>query len=102
MEFGQILRQLRKREGIGIKRLAPKLGVSYTYLSKLENDEIGPSELLVEKVATYFQYDKDQLLISAGKVPPEILEILRNHPQDAVEFLKRQFGKGRADGRPIS
>jgi transcriptional regulator with XRE-family HTH domain len=95
MEFGQILRQLRKREGIGIKGLAPKLGVSYSYLSKLENDELGPYEVLVEKVASYFQDDKDQLLISAGKVPPEILEILRNHPQDAVEFLRRRFGRGR-------
>src|ERR1700674_5024380 len=39
MEFGQLLRQLRTKTGIGIKRLAPELHVSYTYLSKLENNE---------------------------------------------------------------
>jgi len=102
MEFGQILRQLRTKAGLGIKRLAPELGVTYSYLSKLENNEIGPSEGLVGRVASYFEYDRDQLLISAGEVPPEILEILREHPEDAVEFLKERFGRRRSDGRPIS
>ena len=38
---GDILRQLRANKGVGIKRLAPELGVTYTYLSKLENNEEG-------------------------------------------------------------
>ena len=67
MDFGQILRQLRARTGIGIKRLAPQLDVSYTYLSKLENNEINPSAELVGRVAEYFKYDRDSLLLSAGK-----------------------------------
>ena len=41
MKFGRILRRLRKESEIGIKGLAPRLGVSYSYLSKLENDEVG-------------------------------------------------------------
>lgn len=98
VDFGNILRQLRAKKGIGIKRLAPDLGVTYTYLSKLENNEVGPSEVFVTRVAQYFKYDRDELLLSAGKVPPEILEILRRHPQDAVEFLRERFGK-RRDGR---
>ncbi len=101
MEFGRILRQLRKNAGIGIKRLAPELGVTYTYVSKLENHEVSPSEELVKKVATYFNYNQDQLLISAGKVPPEILEILREHPEDAVEFLKRRFGRRSPNGKIV-
>lgn len=95
MEFGHILRRLRAKRGLGIKTLAPDLGVTYSYLSKLENSEVGPSEELVSRVAEYFNYDRDELLLSAGKVPPEILEILRTHPQDAVEFLRERFGKRR-------
>jgi len=75
--------------------LAPDLGVTYSYLSKLENNEVGPSEEFVARVAEYFNYDRDELLISAGKVPREILEILQTNPQDAVEFLRERFGKRR-------
>jgi HTH-type transcriptional regulator, competence development regulator len=92
MEFGEILRQLRGRKALGIKRLAPELGVSYTYLSKLENNEVRPSEELVDRIAAYFQYDRDKLLLSAGKVPPEVLAILREHPDDAIAFLRERFG----------
>ena len=97
VDFGSILRQLRAKKGVSIKRLAPDLGVTYTYLSKLENNEAGPSEQFVDRVAHYFDYDRDELLLSAGKVPQEVLEILRTHPQDAVEFLRERFGK-RRDG----
>jgi transcriptional regulator with XRE-family HTH domain len=92
MEFGPILRALRIKAGIGIKRLAPELGVSYSYVSKLENNEILPSAELVERVAHYFEYDPDYLMLSAGKVPKEILAILRENPDDALEFLRKRFG----------
>lgn len=92
MEFGQILRSLRTRAGLGIKRLAPELDVSYTYLSKLENSEIYPSAEFVGRVARYFDFDRDTLLLSAGKVPDEILDILRRHPDDALKFLRERFG----------
>ncbi len=67
-----MLRELRAREGVGIKRLAPQLGVTYTYLSKLESNQVRPSEQLVERVARYFNYDRDQLLLTADKVPDDI------------------------------
>jgi len=93
MEFGIILRQLRSKAGIGIKRLAPQLGVTYSYLSKLENHYVVPSEELVSRVATYFDYDQNKLLLAAGKIPPEILDILRSNPEEAILFLKERFGK---------
>ena len=93
MRFGHILRQLRKEAGIGIKKLAPELGVNYSYLSKLETDSIAPSADLVQRVAAYFNYDSDRLLLAAGKVPEEILQILRDNPEDALAFLRKRFGK---------
>jgi transcriptional regulator with XRE-family HTH domain len=92
MEFGEMLRKLRVKAGLGIKKLAPELGVSYTYVSKLENSEILPSAELVERVAHYFKCDSDKLMLSAGKVPDEILAILRRNPDDALEFLRERFG----------
>jgi len=92
MQFGKVLRQLRATRGLGIKKLAPELGVSYSYLSKLENSEVGPSEDMIGRVAKYFGYDKDRLLLSAGKVPADVLQILQNNPDEAIEFLKQRFG----------
>jgi len=95
MKFGTVLRQLRTKSQIGIKGLAPRLGVSYSYLSKLENNEVGPSEELVGRIAKYFRYDQDRLLLSAGKVPPDVLEILRENPDQAIQFLKERFGRAK-------
>ena len=92
--FGEILRDLRAKTGVGIKRLAPELGITYSYLSKLENGEIAPSQELVERVADYFDYDSDRLLISAGKIPGEIVQILQQHPDEALDFLRERFGSG--------
>lgn len=92
MQFGDILRELRAKEGVGIKRLAPDLGVSYSYISKLESNQVRPSEEFVERVAHYFHYDRDRLLLAAGKIPPDILAILREHPEDAIQFLRERFG----------
>jgi HTH-type transcriptional regulator, competence development regulator len=93
MQFGKVLRQLRAMRGLGIKKLAPELGVSYSYLSKLENNEVGPSEDMIGRVARYFDYDQNRLLLSAGKVPADVLEILQNNPDEAIEFLKQRFGR---------
>lgn len=94
-EFGDILRTLRSGAGLGIKRLAPELGVTYSYLSKLESNQIRPSEELVERVAQYFEYDRDRLLLAAHKVPPEVLRMLRENPDEALGYLRERFGRPR-------
>src|SRR5215472_16483051 len=91
MKFGRILRELRTESGKGIKRLAPELGVTYSYLSKLENNEIGPSEELIARIAEHFDYDRAKLMLSAGKVPVEIVRILQNNPDEAIKLLRERF-----------
>ena len=93
MTFGQILKNLREQRGVGIKKLAPELQVSYTYLSKLENNKVSPSEVMVDRVATYFGYSKDGMMLAANKIPPDVLEILKRNPESAIEYLRREFSK---------
>lgn len=99
-DFASVLRELRSQSGVGIKKLAPELGVSYTYLSKLENDQVRPSAALVQRVANYFNYDEDRLLIAADRVPPDILRILQENPEEAIGFLREQFGVVDGGRRP--
>jgi len=97
MEFGELLRELRSRKGLGIKRVAPQLGITYTYLSKIETNQVRPSAELIDRMASYFAYDRDLLLLAADRVPPDILEILREHPEDAIEYLRATFGRSQND-----
>lgn len=94
MSFGSFLRDLRRKENVGIKTLAPRLNISYTYLSKLENDRVVPSKKVVEQIAHYFGHDADELLLSADKIPDDIRRILRENPREAADFLRRRFGGG--------
>ena|SRR5258705_13665591 len=92
MGLGKIVRELRLRKGKGIKSVAPDLGITYSYLSKIENDEVRPSGQLIDRLAAYFAYDKDRLSLAAGRVPPDLVEILRQHPDDAIALLRERFG----------
>lgn len=91
--LGKTLRALRARTGLGIKQVAPRLGITYTYLSKLENDEKRPSKDLIERIADYYGEDTDRLLVTAGRVPAEVLTILQSEPEKALAFLRQRFGR---------
>ena len=42
MTFGQLLRELRRAKGVNQRDLASKVGVDFSYISKLENDRLPP------------------------------------------------------------
>ena len=90
--FGEKCRELRKRQGQGIKSLANDLTVNYTYLSKIENNRTSPSEDFIEKMARVFNYDVEELKILAGKIPEDIRTIFKENPREAVAYLRSAFG----------
>ena len=91
MSFGEVLKELRTSKGIGIKKMAKDVGLDYTYISKLENSKANPSSKVVGKISEYFSYNADELMLSAGIMPKDIEEILRNNPREAVKYLRRKF-----------
>jgi transcriptional regulator with XRE-family HTH domain len=90
--LGKQLRALRKQTGLGLKQVAPRLGITYTYLSKLENDAQKPSEELLRRIARYYGEDAAELFVAAGRIPADILAALQSDPQQAVAFLREQLG----------
>jgi transcriptional regulator with XRE-family HTH domain len=102
VQFGSLLRSLRSERGIGLKRLAPDLGVTHGYLSKLENEQTRPSEAFVRRVAEYFSYDADALLLAADRIPPDVLTILQANPDEAITFLRERFGHAANPARSAS
>lgn len=90
MRFGEKVRALRKAKKLPQRALAKKLGVSFTYLSKIENENLDfgdyPSEDLILRLAEELDGDADQLLIMAKKVPPRIRERIFERPEEFLRF----------------
>jgi len=81
LTFGEYLRNLRRNKGISQRDLAQSVGVSFTYLSKIENEKLDPpSEQILIKIAKYINIDPDTLIIEAKKVPLEIQDIIISNP----------------------
>ena len=93
VKFGAYARQERKRREIGLREMAKMIGVSPTYLSKVERDEFSPpAEDKVRKIAEIFDIDVDELLALAGKVSSDLSEIIREHPRELAALLRTTRG----------
>jgi len=91
--FANKIKELREDKGYSIKSLANKMGVNYTYFSKIENSKSIPSEEFIEKIAVLFQYDPDELKMLAGKIPEDVKKIIADNPREAIEYLRKTFGE---------
>jgi transcriptional regulator with XRE-family HTH domain len=73
--------------------MAKKIGVSPTYLSKVERDEFPPpAEDKVRKIAAIIDHDADELLALAGRVASDLTDIIRERPREMADFLRAARG----------
>ena len=92
MKIGDKLKSLRNDQGIGIKKLAEHLDVDYSYLSKIENAKANPSRETIGRIAQYFKCSEEELLVLSEKLPADVEKILKEHPVEAIKYLRRRFG----------
>ena len=91
--FGATIRKLREERGIGLRQFARMIGVSATYLSKIERGELPPpAEGRVKEIARLLEQDADELLALAGKVASDLNEIIRSQPREMASFLRTASG----------
>jgi HTH-type transcriptional regulator, competence development regulator len=91
--FGATVRRDRERLEIGLREMAKMIGVSPTYLSKVERDEFHPpAEDKVKKIAEIIARDPDELLALAGRVSSDLTEIIRRQPREMASFLRAANG----------
>lgn len=83
--FGKQIQRKRREKELTQRDVAAKLGIDFTYLSKLENDRgEPPGEDTVRKLAAVLDDEEEELMALAGKVPGS----LRERAQDDVEFAR--------------
>ena len=85
LRFGERVRFLRTSMGLFQRALGEKIGVSFTYVSKIENEKIDfgdyPSEDLIRKLAKVLEVDEDEMLILAEKIPERIRRRVFERPE---------------------
>ena len=85
MQFGKRVRELREHRGWTQKELTDRLGVSVSYISKVENERLRfgdyPSEKFIHKLAAELDADEDELLLLADKVPDALRQRIRERPE---------------------
>lgn len=92
MRFGDRVRELRKRRGLTQQKLAERLSVSLSYVSKVENERLNagdyPSESFVHKLAEALDTDEDELLLLTDRVPEAILRRIQQRPEAFRAFAQ--------------
>ena len=92
-KFGAFIRREREAREIGLREMAKKIGVSPTYLSKVERDEFPPpAEDKVKAIAKVIGCDTDDLLARAGRVSTDISDIIKRHPVELAALLRTTKG----------
>jgi transcriptional regulator with XRE-family HTH domain len=92
-KFGAFIRHKREGRQIGLREMAKMIGVSPTYLSKVERDEFPPPvEEKVKNIARILQCDPDDLLARAGRVSSDISEIIKRSPVQRAALLRTTRG----------
>lgn len=99
----RLLRDLRQAQGRSLRRTAEDLGIAPSSLSRLERGERGCAAELGQRIARYYGVEPELLNLAEGRVPPDIVDILRRHP-DLIEDIRSRYRnpevydrRGRAD-----
>ena len=74
MTLGQKIKKLRQEANLTLRGLGTKVGVDFTYLSKIENDKTDnrpPSAELLKRLAQVLKVDEEDLLMLASRIPDD-------------------------------
>lgn len=91
MSFGSILKDLRVTRNMSLRDLSSKLKVDHAYVSRLENGMVFPSEKVIREVSKLFDVSREELELSAGRLPKDVAQHFYRHPKEAASFLREHF-----------
>ena len=92
--FGRCIRKLREERRrndpeFSLRRFAANVGISATFLSKIETGDFAPpAPDKIKRMAELLDTDPDELLALAGRVDPELNAIIRDQPRAVADFLR--------------
>ncbi len=89
---GARIRQIRKDRNLTQRELADRVGINFTYLSRVENDRLDadqtPREETLQKIAKALDADADELLLLARRIPDAFRNRILSKPGIFRRILK--------------
>ncbi|MEO1982167.1 MAG: helix-turn-helix domain-containing protein, partial [Fuerstiella sp.] len=89
---GQRIREIRKQRNLTQRELAERVGINFTYLSRVENDRLDaeqtPREETLQKIAKALRADPDELLLLARRIPDAFRDRILAKPGIFRRILK--------------
>ena len=107
-KFGKLIRRLREDKKktdpkFSLRQFANAVGLSATFVSKMETGEYAPpSAVKIKKMAEVLGTDTDELLARAGKMDPELGEIIREKPKALPDLLRTVRGMSEEQLRKLT
>lgn len=88
--FGERIRRVRKEKGLGLRATAREVGISATFLSRIESgkEDAVPREEVIRKLAGILDDSFDELMALAGRVSQDVKNQVREDPR-MPEFLRQ-------------
>lgn len=88
-KLGERIKRVRLEREFGLRETAAKVGMSPTYLSRIETcqETSPPSEEKIRALAKLLDDDFDELMQLAGRVPEDVEQVVVGDP-DMPEFLR--------------
>ena len=93
-EIGQRIKRERLKRAMTQRDLAEMVHVGTPHISKVEAGRESPSDALLRNIAEVLECDFDELLLTARRVPPDLLESLAADPRQSLQFLREWKSKG--------
>jgi transcriptional regulator with XRE-family HTH domain len=81
---------LKRSPDFTVRKLAAKLGIQPSYISKVEREEVPPpSEATIIRLAAALQEDPDILLALAGKVSADLRDVIVKRPKLFADLIRQ-------------
>ena len=78
--FGETIKQWRLNLRLGLRESSKEIGISATYLSRLENNKENPPQAdKLVKIARIYRKTEDEIFSLADRVPPDIEETYKKN-----------------------
>jgi transcriptional regulator with XRE-family HTH domain len=91
--FGHMLRDKRVAKGFSLRKFASLVGVSPTYLSQVEQDNVDPPTAdRVKKMAELLGENVDEWTAKAGRLTEDLPEIIHEEPTALPDLLRAVRG----------
>lgn len=91
--FGQLLREKRVAKGFSLRKFAELVGVSPTYLSQVEQDNVDPPTAdRVKRMAELLEENVDEWTALAGRLTEDLPEIIHAAPIAVPDLLRAVRG----------